>query len=431
MAPEITYQKGFGNQFQSEAIPNTLPLNQNSPQKLPFGLYPEQINGSAFTEPRHSNLRSWVYKLLPSAKQPMFIPAKNENFNPKLLQTLSTPNRMRWNEIPKANRRNTNFILGINMLLANGHPKEKRGIAIYTYATNTSMSNQYFYCADGDWLIVPYIGDILFITEFGKLLVGPGEFIVIPRGIKFKTELQTNDARGFIAENFGQPFKLPDLGAIGCNGLANARNFLYPTAFFEQNVDKSQLLVKFHHSLWQTTLDHSPLNVVAWHGNLAPYKYSLKNFNTLNSVSFDHPDPSIFTVLTSPSSYPGMANMDFVIFPERWMVAEHTFRPPYFHRNTMSEFMGLIYGNYDAKGKSFVPGGSSCHNCMTAHGPDVESYIKAINEDLKPVRQENVLAFMFESAWEYQPTQYALNSETLDKNYDSCWEKFKNNAELK
>ena len=182
-----------------------------------------------------------------------------------------------------------------------------------------------------------------------------------------------------------------------------------------------ELVAKFSGRLWATRLDHSPLDVVAWHGNYAPYKYDLARFNSINTVSFDHPDPSIFTVLTSASDTPGMANIDVVIFPPRWLVAEHTFRPPYFHRNLMSEFMGLIHGAYDAKAEGFLPGGASLHNSMSPHGPDAETFGKATSAELAPQRLGDTLAFMFESRYVYQPTPAALDADFRQRDYVDVW----------
>src|ERR1700744_1427108 len=236
---------------------------------------------------------------------------------------------------------------------------------------------------------------------------------VLPRGLKYRVELLDHSVRGYICENYGQPFRLPELGPIGSNGLANARDFLTPVAAFEDVAKPTRLVEKFQNGLWATTLDHSPLDVVAWHGNFAPYKYDLARFNVINTVSFDHPDPSIFTVLTSPSDTPGVANCDFVIFPPRWMVAEQTFRPPWFHRNVMSELMGLVHGVYDAKAEGFVPGGPSLHHCISAHGPDVASWKGASEAELKPHKIDNTLAFMFESRWVFRPTAWAMTAPEL------------------
>jgi homogentisate 1,2-dioxygenase len=283
------------------------------------------------------------------------------------------------------------------------------------------MTDSVFYCADGELLIVPQSGRLRLCTELGVLELSPGEMGVVPRGVRFRAELPDGQARGYVCENYGALFRLPELGPIGANGLANPRDFLSPVAAFEDVDRPTRVIQKFQGNLWETELDHSPLDVVAWHGNLAPYKYDLARFNTINTVSFDHPDPSIFTVLTSPSDTPGTANCDFVIFPPRWMVAEDTFRPPWFHRNVMSEYMGLVTGVYDAKAEGFAPGGGSLHNCMSAHGPDRATYDKAVSAELAPHKIKDTLAFMFETRWVIAPTRFAMETPALQKDYDSCW----------
>jgi homogentisate 1,2-dioxygenase len=421
----INYLNGFGNHFQTEAVKNALPKNQNSPQQVPHGLYAEQLSGSAFTVQRHHNLHTWLYRTQPSVTHGEFKLLKNlSEFN--YTDTIVPPTQMRWSPLPFPTKP-TDFTQSIFTMAGNGDLALHTGAVIHLYAMNTSMQDSFFYNADGDFLFVPQEGDLRFKTEMGILEIKPSEIIVIPRGSKFQIELIDKQARGYILENFGQPFRLPELSIIGSNGLANPRHFLYPTAAYEEKKGKFKLIAKFHGNLWTADIDHSPLDVVAWHGNYAPYKYDLKLFNTINTVSFDHPDPSIFTVLTSPSNTPGVANVDFVIFPERWMVAEHTFRPPYYHRNIMSEYMGLIYGVYDAKETGFVPGGSSLHNCMSAHGPDAGAYEKAINAKLKPEYYQGTLAFMFESCYVWKPTQLALDAKFRQQDYLDCWRGLKNN----
>lgn len=418
----ITYLAGFSNHFQTEAIKDALPKDQNSPQKVPYGLYTEQLSGTAFSVLRHNNLHSWLYRILPSVLHSEFKLIKNSNINNNIItqQTPIPPTQLRWTPPPYP-KSPTDFINGLITIAHNGDLSKHLGAAIHLYAINKSMQENFFYNADGDFLIVPQAGKLIFKTEFGILEIQPGEIIVIPRGIKYQVDLIDKQARGYILENFGPHFRLPELGVIGANGLANPRDFLYPTAAFEEKQGKFKLLTKFQGNLWSADIKHSPLNVVAWHGNYAPYKYDLQRFNTINSVSFDHIDPSIFTVLTSPSLVTGVANIDFVIFPDRWMVAEHTFRPPYFHRNIMSEYMGLIHGAYDAKEEGFVPGGGSLHNCMSAHGPDADAYHKAINATLKPIHYHGTLAFMFESCYVWQPTKLALEANFRQKNYLKCW----------
>jgi homogentisate 1,2-dioxygenase len=404
---------GFGNYHQSEAIAGALPQNQNSPQKTPFGLYAEQLSGSAFTCPRHTNLRSWCYRLLPSVVTKAFTPFERAISQPFL--QAQPPNPMRWSKI-KQTESHTDFIDGLFHVAGNSIAN------CYIYNADLSMDKRFLYNADGELLILPQHGQLLVRTEFGELTAKPGQFIVIPRGIKFQVQLIDNLVYGYVCENTKSPMALPDLGPIGANGLANPRDFHYPEACFDDKKGDYLLISKYQHQWWQAELDYSPLNVVAWHGNYAPYHYCLSNFNTINSVSFDHPDPSIFTVLTSQSNNPGVANLDFVIFPERWMVAEHTFRPPYYHRNIMSELMGLIFGQYDAKTDGFEPGGISIHNTMTAHGPDVNSYQKAVKQDLKPERYQSTLAFMFETRKPWSVTQQALSNESFQKSYYQCWQ---------
>ena len=410
------YQSGFGNEFSSEALDGALPVGQNSPQKVPYGLYTELFSGTAFTVPRSEARRTWLYRIRPSAHH-----GKYQRLDQQLNSQLGavTPNRLRWDPAPVP-RSPTDFIDGLMCVAANGEPGQPTGASIYRYAANQSME-RVFFDADGELLIVPQQGALKLVTELGILLVEPLEIAVIPRGLKFRVELTGSTASGYLCENHGLALRLPDLGPIGSNGLANPRDFLAPTACFEERDEPVQLVQKFLGELWATELGHSPLDVVAWHGNNVPYKYDLRRFNTIGTVSFDHPDPSIFTVLTSPSAIHGMANIDFVIFPPRWMVAENTFRPPWFHRNLMNEFMGLIAGAYDAKADGFSPGGASLHSCMSAHGPDHLSTEQAIKAELKPHKIENTMAFMFETGQVLRPTQQALESPLLQDDYDSCW----------
>lgn len=421
----ISYLNGFGNHFETEAIEGALPKKQNSPQQVPFGLYAEQLSGSAFTADRHHNLHCWLYRIRPSVLHNAFSPYTQSTLVGTPFSAEHTPpTQMRWNPMPYPDKP-TDFIDGLVTFAGNGSIADHEGSAIHLYHATKSMENTFFYNADGDFLIVPQEGVLRFKTEFGLLEVAPGEIIVIQRGIKFQVDLVDAKARGYICENFGLPFRLPTLGVIGANGLANPRDFQSPVASFENKTGSFKLLAKFQGRLWETTLEHSPCDVVAWHGTYAPYKYNLAAFNTIGSVSFDHPDPSIFTVLTAPSNKHNVANVDFVIFPPRWMVAKETFRPPYFHRNIMSEYMGLIHGQYDAKETGFVPGGGSLHNCMSAHGPDAEAYQKAISSNLSPEYYENTLAFMFESSRVWHLTELAYHASFRQQNYLDCWQTLK------
>ncbi len=424
---EITYLTGFGNEFATEAIANTLPQGQNSPQLVAHGLYAEQISGTAFTAPRANNFRSWLYRIRPSVLHKPFKKMDSGLIRSTPFNEIETsPNQLRWNPFA-ISKKATDFIDGLMTIAGNGDAAMHSGCAVHVYAANRSMTDRFFYNADGEMLIVPQLGELLFHTEMGALDVHPGEIIVIPRGVRFRVELRSKAARGYICENYGAAFRLPELGPIGANGLANARDFQYPVAAYEDREGKFELVNKYMGNLWRADINHSPLDVVAWHGNYAPYKYDLAKFNAMGSVSFDHPDPSIFTVLTSPSDTPGTANMDFVIFPPRWVVAEHTFRPPWFHRNVMSEFMGLIHGTYDAKAEGFLPGGASLHNCMSGHGPDAETFAKARRADLKAHKITDTLAFMFESRFVFRPTKFAMKAKELQADYFECWQGLKNN----
>ena len=416
---------GFGGHFSTEAVAGALPQSQNSPQRAPFGLYAEQLSGTAFTAPRAENRRSWLYRLRPTADHPRFepyAPASRLRSAP-FDEVPPTPNRLRWDALalPEAP---TDFIDGLVTYGGNGNVEDSRGMAAHGYAINRSMERRIFANADGELLFVPESGTITLETELGSLEVAPLQIAVVPRGVRFRVRIHGESARGYVCENYGALFRLPELGPIGSNGLANPRDFEYSAAEFEDRDGAHELVQKFGGRLWSTSLDHSPLDVVAWHGNLAPYRYDLRTFNTVNTVSFDHPDPSIFTVLTSPSDTPGTANCDFVIFPPRWTVAEHTFRPPWFHRNVMSELMGLIQGAYDAKAAGFMPGGASLHNCMSGHGPDLASYEKAIAAELAPHKIEGTMAFMFESRSVIRPTRWALDTPHLQRTYDDVWSQF-------
>ncbi|MBW4028536.1 MAG: homogentisate 1,2-dioxygenase [Acidobacteria bacterium] len=421
----MQYQSGFGNEFATEAVTGALPQGQNAPQRAPLGLYTEQFSGTPFTAPRAVNRRTWTYRIRPSVTHKPY-----EEIDAKLIRSgpfnevPTHPNQLRWNPLPIPDAP-TDFIDGMVTLGGNGDAAMQSGVAIHIYAANASMADRFFYNADGEMLLVPQQGVLGIHTELGRMDVAPGEICVLPRGLKFRVEIPEGSARGYICENYGLPFRLPELGPIGANGLANARDFLAPTAAYEDRDGDFTIVSKFLGRLWRAEIDHSPLDVVAWHGNYVPYKYDLARFNCINSVSFDHPDPSIYTVLTAPSPIAGTANVDFAIFPPRWMVAEHTFRPPWFHRNLMNEFMGLVFGQYDAKAEGFVPGGASLHNCMAGHGPDAETYERAIAADLKPQYLANTLAFMFETQLVIRPTRFALETKVLQHEYYECWQNLK------
>jgi homogentisate 1,2-dioxygenase len=417
------YMTGFGNHFASEAVAGALPVGRNSPQKPPFGLYAEQFSTSAFTAPRAENRRSWLYRIRPMAEHAPYEPL--EGFAALRSAPFTdpvTPNRLRWDPLPVT--QGADWLEGLVTYGGNGDVATGSGIAVHLYAADRSMERRAFQNSDGELLIVPQQGTLTLTTELGRMDVPPGHVALIPRGLRFSVALD-GPSRGYVCENYGAPFRLPDLGPIGANGLANPRDFETPEAWFEDVEEDHEIVQKFQGKLWRTTIDHSPFDVVVWHGNSAPCRYDLARFNTIGTVSFDHPDPSIFTVLTSPSEAPGTANCDFVIFPPRWMVAEDTFRPPWFHRNVMSEFMGLVHGAYDAKeGGGFEPGGASLHNQMNGHGPDAETHRRASEAELKPVKLDDTLAFMFESRWVIRPTRKAMELPGQQADYDECWQGF-------
>jgi homogentisate 1,2-dioxygenase len=418
------YLGGFLNEHASEAVSGALPKGQNAPQRHPLGLYTEQISGTPFTAPRAENRRSWLYRIRPSAAHPPFRRIENGLWrSAPFTETEPPPNRLRWDPLPFPDRP-ADFIDGLVTIGGNGDTGLHSGIAVHVYCATRTMERRAFYDADGELLIVPQQGRIELFTEFGNLDAAPGEVALVPRGVKFRVALPDGEARGYVCENYGQLLRLPELGPIGANGLANPHDFLSPAAAYEDRDEPFEIVAKFAGNLWAVALDHSPFDVVAWRGNYAPTKYDLGRFNAMGSVGFDHPDPSIFTVLTSPSDVAGTANCDFVIFPPRWVVAEHTFRPPWFHRNVMNEFMGLVRGVYDAKAEGFVPGGMSLHNCMSAHGPDAATFEKARTANLEPQKIEGTLAFMFETRSPIRPTRFALETPSLQRDYDACWQGF-------
>lgn len=425
-ATGVKYMPGFGNDFETEALPGALPQGQNSPQKCNYGLYAEQLSGSPFTAPRGTNERSWLYRIRPSVRHTKrFSAASYPHWKtaPCLDDHSLALGQLRWGPLPQPKEKLT-FIQGIRTMTTAGDAMTQVGMAAHVYAFNDEMVDDYFFNADGELLIVPEVGSIRIFTEMGIIDVEPSEICLIPRGMMFKVSRLGDGElrRGYICENYGAKFTLPDRGPIGANCLANPRDFKTPTAAYEDKETPCRVLVKWCGKFHVTEIDHSPLDVVAWHGNYAPFKYDLRTFSPVGAILFDHPDPSIFTVLTAPTEEAGTANVDFVIFPPRWLVAEHSFRPPWYHRNIMSEFMGLIYGQYDAKEEGFVPGGMSLHNMMLPHGPDAMGFEKASNGELKPVKLDHTMAFMFETRFPQQLTKFAAELETLQDNYIDCWD---------
>jgi len=420
----LKYMPGFGNDFETECLPGALPQGQNSPQKGNYGLYAEQLSGSPFTAPRDTNERSWLYRMRPSVRHTKrFLPVKRPLWKSAPCFEYDGLGQFRWDPTPSPDA-GTNFLDGVRTMTTAGDVMTQAGMAAHVYVFNQDMIDDYFFNADGELMIVPQSGAIEVFTELGRMEVAPLEICIVPRGMIFKVSLATDcaEARGYICENYGAKFTLPGRGPIGANCLANPRDFKTPTAAYEDKETPCRVHVKWCGRFYVTEIGHGPLDVVAWHGNYAPYKYDLRTYSPVGAILFDHPDPSIFTVLTAPSGEEGTANIDFVIFPPRWMVAEHTFRPPWYHRNIMSEFMGLIHGQYDAKEEGFVPGGMSLHNMMLPHGPDTFGFEKASNAELKPMKLEDTMAFMIETRMPQQVTQYAADLDTLQDDYIDCWE---------
>jgi len=420
-AARLAYQSGFGNEHATESVAGALPSGRNSPQRAPHGLYAELLSGTAFTAPRAANRRTWTYRIRPCATHEPFEPLEHTTLlTAPFDEGVATPSQLRWDPFP-APARPADFVDGLCTIAGNGDARLQCGMAVHWYAANRDMKDRVFYDADGELLIVPQAGALELFTELGRLVVEPGEIALVPRGMRFRAELPQGAARGYVCENYGAAFRLPELGPIGSNGLASARDFLAPVAAYQDIERRHEIVAKFGGRLWSAGIDHSPLDVVAWHGSLAPYKYDLARFMAMGTVSFDHPDPSIYTVLTSPSDTPGWANVDFVIFPPRWLVGEDTFRPPWYHRNVMSEFMGLVHGVYDAKATGFLPGGASLHNSWSAHGPDAETFERASSAKLAPRKIDDTLAFMFESRYAIRPTAYAMETHPPQGDYAECW----------
>lgn len=418
------YMSGFGNSFETEALPGALPIGRNSPQKVNYGLYAEQLSGSPFTAPQATNQRSWLYRIRPTVKHSGRYARVDKGYlrtAPAARDESELPiGQLRWGPIPLPERPLT-FVGGLHTITTAGDADTQAGMAAHVLLVTRSMEREYFFNADGELLIVAQEGRLRFCTEFGVIVIEPGEICVIPRGVVFRTELIDGPARAYVCENYGGAFRLPDRGPIGANCLANPRDFHTPVAAYEDREEPSTLFVKWGGELYRTEIGQSPLDVVAWHGNYHPYKYDLRHFSPVGAIMFDHPDPSIFTVMTAPSETPGTANVDFVIFPERWLVAENTFRPPWYHRNLMSEFMGLIYGVYDAKPEGFVPGGISLHNMMLPHGPDDKAFRHASNEPMQPVKLTGTMAFMFETRFPQRVTRFAAEHPSLQPDYIECW----------
>ena len=415
------YMPGWANDFETEALPGALPQGMNSPQKCNYGLYGEQLSGTAFTA--NPPERTWTYRIRPSVKHSARytkIDLPYWKSAPCVDPDVISLGQYRWNPVPT--QEGLTWLTGMRTMTTAGDVNTQVGMASHIYLVTQSMQDEYFFSADSELLVVPQEGRIRFATELGIIDLEPKEIAIIPRGLVYRVEVLEGPCRGFVCENYGQKFELPGRGPIGANCLANPRDFKAPVAAYEDREVPSTLTIKWCGQFHVTEIGQSPLDVVAWHGNYAPYKYDLRNYCPVGAILFDHPDPSIFTVLTAPSGVPGTANLDFVLFRERWMVAEDTFRPPWYHKNIMSELMGNIYGQYDAKPQGFVPGGMSLHNMMLPHGPDREAFEKASNANLGPDKLDNTMSFMFETRFPQHLTGFAAKEAPLQDDYIDCWE---------
>lgn len=420
------YMPGFGNDFETEALPGALPQGQNSPQKCNYGLYAEQLSGTAFTAPRGQNERTWCYRIRPSVRHTgdfTAIAVPYWKTAPNILPEVISLGQYRWDPVPlPATDADLTWITGMRTMTTAGDVNTQVGMASHIYLVTRSMQDEYFFSADSELLIVPQEGRLRFCTELGVIDIEPKEIAIIPRGLVYRVEVLEGPARGFVCENYGQKFDLPNRGPIGANCLANPRDFKTPVAAFEDREVRSRVVIKWCGRFHETWIDHSPLDVVAWHGNYCPCKYDLRTYSPVGAILFDHPDPSIFTVLTAPSGQEGTANIDFVLFRERWMVAEHSFRPPWYHKNIMSELMGNIYGIYDAKPQGFAPGGMSLHNCMLPHGPDRDAFEGASNAELKPEKLDETMSFMFETRFPQHLTEFAAKEAPMQQDYIEVWQ---------
>ena len=418
------YMPGFGNDFETEALPGALPQGQNSPQKCNYGLYAEQLSGTAFTAPRGQNERTWCYRIRPSVQHTgrfEKIDVSHWKTAPHVLPDVISLGQYRWDPMPVSDAPTT-WITGMRTVTTAGDVNIQVGMASHIYLVTQSMVDEYFYSADSELLVVPQQGRLRFCTELGVIDVEPKEIAILPRGLVYRVEVLDGPCRGFVCENYGQKFDLPSRGPIGANCMANPRDFKCPVAAFEDRETRSRVVIKWCGQFHETWIGHSPLDIVAWHGNYCAYKYDLRTYSPVGAILFDHPDPSIFTVLTAPSGQEGTANIDFVLFRERWLVAEHSFRPPWYHKNIMSELMGNIHGIYDAKPKGFVPGGMSLHNCMLPHGPDRTAFENASNGVLAPHKLEETMSFMFETRFPQHLTEFAAKVAPLQDDYIDCWD---------
>lgn len=421
--PRASYQPGFGNEFATEAVAGALPVGQNSPQRPPLGLVSELVSGTAFVAPRALNRRSYLFRIRPSTNAHPLLPVSFPNFQTPPLAVDPQPGAMRWSTL-NDKIAGKDFLDGLLTHCGNGSPRTQNGMAVHIYNASEPMTGRAFVNSDGEMLIIPQTGKLVITTELGIMDIQPGELALIPKGMKMKVDPVSGPAYGFMCENYGLPFVLPDLGLIGSHGLANAIDFETPVAAFEDNEEPTELIQKFCGSFWETKLEYSVFDVVAWRGNWAPCKYDMMKFNTMGSISYDHPDPSIFCALTSSSDAVAGGNVDFMILPPRWIVAEHSFRPPGFHRNSVSEFLALVKGAHESRSSNFPPGSISLHNCWTPHGPDTETLEQARTAELQPQRVDDALVFMLETRFPLEMSSAAFESDKRQRDCTNGWAGF-------
>lgn len=419
----LKYMTGFGNEFETEALPNALPVGQNSPQKPAYGLYSELFSATTFPAPRARNRRTYMFRIHPSVQAPKYSRIDNSLIATPPFDTVPTPNNMRWDAF-EIGGEDADFIDGLATICGVGGPIAQSGMAMHIYRVTRSMSDRVFTNNDGEMIVMPQQGALRFVTELGVLEAAPGAIVILPKGIRFRVELPEGPARGFVCENFSQAFHLPELGLIGSNGLANAADFYAPVAAYEDRNTPCELVQKYAGNLWATELPYSPLDVVAWRGNCAPMLYDAEKFVALGTATVDHPDPSIFCALTSGGDAVLGPNVDMLILPPRWLVAEHSFRPPGFHRNCVCEMVALIKGRHQGKTGGFGPGGFSIHNNFAPHGPDVNTVQMAREEELKPMKLEGTLAFLFETRFPLAVTPFAHEAKENQADVVAMWQGF-------
>ena len=418
-------QGGFANAFESEALPDALPRDQNSPRLSAYGLYAEQINATGFVARREHNRRSWVYRIRPAAQHSKLEPLDHPTYRQDFDLDNPEPNLSGWAPLPMPDSP-TDFVDGIYTLGGSGGAEVRRGFAVHLYVANRSMENRSFYNADGEMLLVPQQGKLTLQTESGVLDVDPGMVAIIPRGLKFSVLLREDHARGYIGEVFGRSFHLPERGPVGANGLADSRHFRAPVAYHENRlVPGYSITAKFCGKLFGATQDYSPYDVVAWHGDYTPYVYELRHFSPVINGRMDHADPSIFSVLTAPLDEEGANNLDFVFFPPRWDVSEGTFRPPFFHRNAVTEINGIIRDPAGYKAP-FYSGGCFITPAMTAHGiraGGVEGFLSMSDEAAdRPHRfRDNSMWFQFETVLPFYLTSWAKKAGQRIDDWHHIW----------